>query len=548
MDGMRLIGEPVPMKRLIEPVAARITGKNPSRTIGSVRRGSKSDNEESRLRIAETGDGFAMIDFSAKFGLTFMRDRLAPCAKPRTAFAGKDAVTNFLQAHGRASYHGGMALEDFEPRKTIPEEMMLEAGPIENVRVVDVTRAAAVAVRPWVGRGDKESADSAAVVTMRRILNDDIRIRGTVVIGEGERDEAPMLYIDEEVGVYRRLTIGELIERGVIDSAPAGMTRFDKLTREMIVEMKVLNTLRRQKVPEERWMSDDELRELDVPVVDIATDPLEGTTPAAYNNEGAVTVMALAERGTILHAPDMYMEKLVVGSHAAGLVSIHDSIRVRIEKLQHALKRGSAHNINIAVMNRGRSRKLIEEIRNVGATVKLIEDGDMMRGIASAIRGSQIHALMGIGAAPEGVLTAIAISALGGEMQARLVSRNVNHSNVSNDGEIIGHKGDDAAIDNRNAYKFSKEERDRMRAMKIADVERVLRGEKVFTDKELCSSHDAVFAATGVTSGDVLKGVRVFPGGAVTDSIKIGSSGIVHTMRSIYIKDKKKTPLRMELA
>lgn len=436
--------------------------------------------------------------------------------------------------------------ENFEPTKTIPEEMMLEAGPVENVRVVDVTRAAAVAVSPWVGRDDKESADSAAVVTMRRILNNDIQVRGTVVIGEGERDEAPMLYIGEEVGVFRRLTIAELISRSIIDSPPAGMSPLDKLDREMIIDMKALHPLRKQRVPEERWMTDEELRELGIPVIDIATDPLEGTTPAAYNNEGAVTVMALAERHTILHAPDIYMEKLVVGPSAAGKISIHDTIQTRIDKLQQAMRRTSPHHINIAVMARGRSKKLIEEIRRVGATVKLMEDGDMMRGIASAIRGSQIHALMGIGAAPEGVLTAIAITALGGEMQARLVSRNVNHTNVSEDGELFG-KGNEQAIDNRNAFRFSREERGRMRAMGIADVELVLQGKKVFTDRDLCTSNDSVFAATGVTRGDVLKGVRVFPGGAVTESIKIGSSGIVHMMKSIYIKDKKKTPLRMEL-
>ncbi len=438
-------------------------------------------------------------------------------------------------------------LEANHPDQSIPVEMMLKAGPIENLRAVDVTRTAAIAVRPWVGRGDKKSADAAAVHAMRRMLNDDIEIRGTVVIGEGERDEAPMLYIGEEVGKFRRLTVQELLEKGVLDRAPDGLHHYEKLTREMLVDLKVLNTLRKQKMPEERWMNDDELRELGICVVDIATDPLEGTTPAAYNNAGAVTVMAMAERGTVLHAPDMYMEKLCVGSNAVGVISINDSIEDRIRKLQRVLGRTSPHDINIAVMNRGRSLKLIEMIREVGATVKLIDDGDLMRGIASAIRGSQIHALMGIGAAPEGVLTAIAINALGGELQARLVSRNVNHTNVNENGELVG-KGDEGAIDNRNAFRFSPDEKERMRRMKIPDVEKVLRGEKIFTASDLCSANDAVFCATGVTTGEVLKGVRVFPGGAVTDSLKIGFSGIVHTLRSIYIKDKKKTPIRMDLA
>jgi fructose-1,6-bisphosphatase II / sedoheptulose-1,7-bisphosphatase len=434
-----------------------------------------------------------------------------------------------------------------DPMKTIAEEMLLEVGPVERVRVVDVTRAAAVAVKPWVGRGEKESADHAAVEAMRRMLNNEIMVRGTVVIGEGERDKAPMLYIGEEVGRCRHVTPAELIERGILAEVPSSMSPHDHLTREMIVDLKVLNALRKQRVPEERWMAEDELLELGYAVVDIATDPLEGTTPAAYNNEGAVTVMAMAERGTVLHAPDMYMEKLVVGSHAAGKVSILDPVELTIRKLQDALHRSSPHEINVVVMNRGRSRKLIEEVRAAGATVKLIEDGDMMRGIASTIRGSQIHALMGIGAAPEGVLTAIAVGALGGEIQARLVTRNVNHSNVREDGTLDG-EGDEAAVDARNAFRFSPEERERMARMKIPGLENVLKGEKIFTTDELCSSRDTCFGATGVTNGDVLKGVRVFPGGAVTDSITIGSSGIVHSTRSIYIKDRRKTPLRMDLA
>lgn len=431
--------------------------------------------------------------------------------------------------------------------KTTIEEMLLETGIIEDVRVIDVTRAAAVSVRPWVGRGDKESADAAAVRTMRRILNNDIRIRGTVVIGEGERDEAPMLYIGEEVGRWRHLTPDELVERGILESLPASLGRYEKLTREQIIELKVLNALRRQRIPEERWMTDDELRELGYAVVDIATDPLEGTTPASLNNEGACCVMALAERGTLLHAPDIYMEKLVVGSNAAGEVSILDPVHVTIQKLQRAYRRSSPHDLTIVVMDRPRSGKLISEIRAAGAKVKLIEDGDMLRGIACAIRGSQLHALMGVGAAPEGVLKAIALDAMGGEIQARLVSRNVNHSNVDDGGELIGGKGDNAAPDMRSAFKFSPDERDRMKRMNLPDLDRILRGEKIFHTRDLCSSTDSVFAATGVTRTEVLKGVSAFEGGAITETIKIGSSGIVHMIKSIYLKDKKKTPLRMNL-
>lgn len=419
-----------------------------------------------------------------------------------------------------------------------PVEMMQSTGPIENVRVVDVTRAAAVAVRPWVGRGDKDSADKAAVAAMREMLNDEIHIRGTVVIGEGERDKAPMLYIGEEVGLYRRLTPKELVEMDLIEKIPDGVDSYERLTRENLVELGVFKDLRKKKIQEERWMSDSELKELGFPVVDIATDPLEGTTPSAYNLEGATTVMSMAERGTTLHAPDIYMEKLVVGSNAAGKVDIRNPVAKNLEILRECLRRDSVQDINICVMNRGRNKALTEEIRKCGATVKLIEDCDMMRGIATAIRGSQIHALMGIGAAPEGVLTAMAVKALGGEIQSRLVSRAVNHRDVK--------AKDEAAVDYSNAFAFSDKEIQRMEKMQVPDVAQVLKGEKIFRTEDLCSSRDYVFAATGVTTSELLAGVVVFQGGgALTETLKIGGSGIIHFIRSIYIKDKKRTPVRM---
>lgn len=419
-----------------------------------------------------------------------------------------------------------------------PVEMMQETGPIENLRVVDVTRAAAVAVKPWIGRGDKKAADQAAVSAMRKMLNEEIPIRGTVVIGEGERDKAPMLYIGEEVGLFRRLTPYELVERELLEKVPDGAEPHKHLAREDLLDLGVFKDLKKKKIPEERWMTDEELTELGIPCVDIATDPLEGTTPAAYNLEGATTVMSMAQRGTTLHAPDIYMEKLVVGSNAAGHVDITAPVAKTIETLRDTLRRDSVHDINVVVMNRGRNKALISEIRRVGATVKLIEDCDMMRGIAAAIRGSQIHALMGIGAAPEGVLTAIAVKALGGEIQARLVSRSVNHKDAQ--------AKDEAAVDYSNAFRFSEEEIRRMDRMKVSDLDAVRTGQKIFRTDDLCSAKDFVFGATGVTSGETLQGVVVFQGGgALTDSIKIGGSGIVHIIRSIYIKDKKRTPVRM---
>ena len=421
----------------------------------------------------------------------------------------------------------------------VPIDMMKNTGLIENVRVIDITRAAAVAIKPWVGRGEKNLADDAAVQTMRGMLNYEIPIRGTIVIGEGERDEAPMLYIGEEVGKYRRLTPKELVNEDILEKIPDGMHPFQFLTREDLVELSVLKELRKRRVNDERWMSDEELMELGIPVVDIATDPIEGTTPVAYNLEGATTVMAMAERGSLLHAPDLYMEKLVVGPSSAGRVDINAPVRETLEVLRSTLKRDSIRDINVCVMNRGRSTKLIEEIRAAGATVKLVEDCDMIRGIASAVRGSQIHALIGIGAAPEGVLNAIAVKALGGEIQARLISKNVNHRNIE--------QKDDAAIDASNAFKFDDDEVARMKRMQVPDLDGVLSGTKVFKTNDLCSANDYVFSATGVTTGDLLKGVVVFQGGgALTDTIKIGGSGTVHMVRTIYIKDKSRTPVRMQ--
>lgn len=420
----------------------------------------------------------------------------------------------------------------------IPIEMMRDTGPIENTRVIDVTRAAAVAVKPWVGRGDKNAADEAAVQTMRRMLNNELSIRGTIVIGEGERDDAPMLFIGEEVGMYRRLTPAELVESDLLDKVPDGVPGHMSLSREDLLEIGVFKRLRTKRIPEERWMTDEELSELGIPLVDIATDPIEGTNPAAYNLEGATTVMAVAEKGTLLHAPDLYMEKLVVGPSSAGRVDINAPVKKTIETLRATLGRESAHDINVVVMNRGRSRKLIEEIRASGATVKLIDDCDMIRGIASAVRGSQIHALMGIGAAPEGVLAAIAVKGLGGEIQARLVSKNVNHKNIA--------AKDGAADDATNAFKFDGEEVERMKRMKVPDLKGVISGKKVFTTHDLCSAKDYVFGVTGVTTGDLLQGVVVFQGGgALTHSMKIGGSGTVHMIKSIYIKDKQRTPVRM---
>ena len=299
-----------------------------------------------------------------------------------------------------------------------------------------VTEAAALAGYKWLGRGDKNIADGAAVAAMRHILNQ-IQIDGEIVIGEGEIDEAPMLYIGEKVGT------------GQGDA------------------------------------------------VDIAVDPIEGTRMTAMGQSNALAVLAVGDKGSFLKAPDMYMEKLIVPPPAAGLVDLTWPVSANLKALALALQR-SVEDLVVVVLDRPRHERLIREIREAGARVKLISDGDVIAALAAAIRGTGVHAVMGIGGAPEGVLAAAALKCLGGEIQARFVPQN-------------------------------EEERARLKAMG-GDEHRIYKTEDLAPGKEI------VFAATGITDGDILEGVRFFGGGARTHSIVMGhATRVVRFIDSIHL-------------
>src|SRR3954451_18180614 len=229
-----------------------------------------------------------------------------------------------------------------------------------SLELVRVTEAAAVASARFMGRGERDGADRAAVESMRKTF-DDVEMAGTIVIGEGERDEAPMLWIGEQVGV-----------------AMPGQ-----------------------------------------PEIDIAVDPLEGTNLVAMGLANAITVLAASEKGGLLHAPDTYLEKLCVGPIASGHVDIRESPSENLGRIAEALGR-KIGDLTVVCLDRPRHERLIDEIRSNGARIKLISDGDLSAAISCAVMGTGVHAVMGTGGAPEGVLTAAALRCLGGEIQARL--------------------------------------------------------------------------------------------------------------------------------
>jgi len=275
---------------------------------------------------------------------------------------------------------------------------------------VRATSAAAIAASRMIGRGDEKAADQAAVDALRTALNK-MEMKGRIVIGEGERDEAPMLYIGEKVG------------RG-------GES------------------------------------------VDIAVDPLEGTNLCATGSPNAITVLAAAERGGLLHAPDIYMEKLVVGPDSAGKVDINAPVADNLRSIARTLSR-DIKDLTVMTLDRPRHEQLIADIRAAGARIRLITDGDLSAGISAAVLGSGVHAVMGIGGAPEGVLTAAAMRCLNGEIQGKLVMTKPS-------------------------------DRERCERMGIADLDRV------FYTRDLAPGKDISFACAGVTDGNLLKGVRFF--------------------------------------
>jgi fructose-1,6-bisphosphatase II len=304
-----------------------------------------------------------------------------------------------------------------------------------------VTEAAALAAARWMGLGDKNAADDAAVAAMRAVF-DTIHIDGEVVIGEGEMDEAPMLYIGEKVGV------------GV------------------------------------------------EPQVDIAVDPLEGTNLVAKGMPGAMAVVAVAEKGCLLHAPDMYMDKIAVGPKAAGKINLDASVEENLKAVACALDK-NVPDLTVVILDRPRHAKLIEEVRKAGARIQLITDGDVSPAVATAFEDSGVDMMLGIGGAPEGVLAAAALKALGGELQGRLVPGN-------------------------------EQEEERARSMGLADPRQLL------TMDDLVKTNDVIFTATGITTGSLLRGVRFTADGAVTHTVVL--RGLTGTMRIIEARhrfDKK---------
>jgi len=291
------------------------------------------------------------------------------------------------------------------------------------LEVVRVTEAAALSCARLMGRGDEKAADQAAVDAMRQAFNG-LAIDGTVVIGEGERDEAPMLYIGEKVGTGHG------------------------------------------------------------PEVDIALDPLEGTTICANGGPNALSVIAIGERGKFLHCPDTYMDKIAVGPAGKGVVDLDKSPTENLRALAKA-KDQRVEDLTVIILYRPRHEALIKEVRQAGARIRLISDGDVSAAIATTKAETGIDLLLGIGGAPEGVLAAAALRSVGGDMQGRLKPRN-------------------------------QQEIERAKTMGIKDIE------KKYSIEELAGG-EVMFAATGVTDGDYLRGVHFFPGGATTQSVVMRS-------------------------
>lgn len=312
---------------------------------------------------------------------------------------------------------------------------------LEFARVVE---AAALRSGRLLGRGQKDEADGLAVDAMRQAF-DSVRISGTVVIGEGEIDEAPMLYIGEHVG--------------------AGG-----------------------------------------PEVDIAVDPIEGTNLIAKGQNGAIAVMAIAEKGGLLHAPDMYMEKICVGPRGAGAIDITKSLTENIKNVATKMGR-KVDEINLVMLDRERHYGLMKEARDLGARIMLISDGDVNPAMECCIEGSGVHMVVGTGGAPEGVLAAAALKCAGGDMQARLKPGN-------------------------------EEEIRRCHEMGVKDVNQVL------TLDDLVRTDDVIFAATAITRGNLLNPIQYFPGGARTHTIVMRSkTGTVRFLDTIH-RDEKLTTLK----
>ena len=320
------------------------------------------------------------------------------------------------------------------------------------LELVRVTETAALAAARYMGRGDKNAADQAAVDGMRKSFSH-VGVKGTVVIGEGELDEAPMLYIGEEVGTCQ---------------------------------------------PGDRE-------------VDIAVDPLDGTTLIAKGLPNAIAVIAMAPKGTLLHAPDTYMKKIAVGPKAKGLIDINAPVEVNLRAVAKALDK-NIEDLTVIIQDRPRHYELIKEVRNAGCRIKLFGDGDVAAAIATCFDNTGIDVFMGVGGAPEGVIAAAAIKCMGGEMQGKL-------------------------------NPFSDEEVERCEKLGWGkkDIERVLGLD------DLVQTDDVFFAATGVSDGDLLKGVTYLENNkAVTYSLVMRSqTGTIRFVEAIHRLDKNETLIEM---
>jgi fructose-1,6-bisphosphatase class II len=313
---------------------------------------------------------------------------------------------------------------------------------LEFVRVVE---KAAMACARTMGQGDRKYSDQVAVESMRQEM-ESVDIDGTIVIGEGERDEAPMLFIGEKVG-------------------KGGFA------------------------------------------VDIAVDPLEGTNLCATGANNAIAVIAASEKGGLLNAPDIYMDKLVVGPSSRGLVDINAPVEQNLKAIAGALDR-KVQDLVVIVLDRPRHEKLIADIRKAGARIRLIGDGDLSAGITAAVVGSGVHAVMGTGGAPEGVLTAAAMRCLNGEIQGKLVLT-------------------------------KPADRERLKKMGIEDLDRVYKTE------ELAPGKSIIFACSGVTDGALLRGVRFFGEGTRTHTLVMTT--MPHQVRfidTIHAKDDPDVKIR----
>jgi fructose-1,6-bisphosphatase class II len=341
---------------------------------------------------------------------------------------------------------------------------------------IRVTEQAAIAAARTMGYGNRRHSDQVAVEAMRREM-DSLPMSGRVVIGEGERDKAPMLYVGEELGAGKQ-------------AARAGGAD-DKAARAGGAE----NDPRVPGVPPRLY-----------PEVDIAVDPLEGTNLCALGAPDSIAVLAASERGGLLHAPDIYMDKIVVGPTARGHVDIDAPVVENLRNIAAAFGRQISH-LTIVVLDRERHQQLVADIRQAGARIRLIPDGDLSAGISAAVRGTGVHAVFGIGGAPEGVITAAAMRCLGGEIQARLKATN-------------------------------EEQQERVRALGIQDLDRIYRTE------DLAPGDEILFSSTGVTDGELLKGVRFFGGGSRTSTLFMSlSRKIIRFVDTIH-RDEVTTPVR----